>query len=183
MQRTAGRILDEYLVVSARAGDARAFDQLARRWQGKLIAHAWRLSGDADFARDAAQLGWIEIMRGLGRLQDERAFAAWAYRIVSRVCARQIGDAIRRRRLSEALAAQPGIDLQEPGSGHDAITLRAAIRALPAEHRAAIALFHLEDLSVAEVAVALDVPAGTVKTRLMHARRKLRAALGGDDDA
>jgi DNA-directed RNA polymerase specialized sigma24 family protein len=47
--------------------------------------------------------------------------------------------------------------------------------------RAAIALFHFEDMSVAEVAVALDVPAGTVKTRLMHARRKLRAALEGDE--
>ena len=47
--------------------------------------------------------------------------------------------------------------------------------------RAAIALFYLEDMSVAEMAVALDVPAGTVKTRLMHARRKLRAALEGDE--
>jgi RNA polymerase sigma-70 factor (ECF subfamily) len=52
---------------------------------------------------------------------------------------------------------------------------------LPAEQQAAVALFYLEEMSVAEVAVALDVPAGTVKTRLMHARRKLRAALGGEE--
>ena len=58
--------------------------------------------------------------------------------------------------------------------------LRAAIAALPADHRSAIALFYLEDMSVAEIAVALTMPAGTVKTRLMHARRKLRAALEGD---
>lgn len=181
MARTTARILDEYLVISARAGDAKAFDLLARRWQKKLIAHAWRLTGDADAARDAAQFGWIEIMRGLSRLQDERAFPAWAYRIVSRVCARQIGDAVRRRRLSEEIAAQPEAEAQEVGSGHDSTILRAAIRELPADQRTAIALYHFEDLSVAEVAVALDVPAGTVKTRLMHARRKLRAALRGDE--
>jgi RNA polymerase sigma factor (sigma-70 family) len=180
MARTAARILDEYLVVSAQAGDRKAFELLAGRWQKKLVAHAWRLSGDAEAARDAAQLGWIEIMRGLHRLQDERAFPAWAYRIVSRVCARQIGDAVRLRRLSEDIAAQPEAEPGEVGSGHDADMLRAAIRALPAEQRTAVALFHFEELSVAEVAVALDVPAGTVKTRLMHARRKLRAALGGD---
>ena len=181
MARTTARILDEYLVVSARAGDAKAFDLLARRWQKKLVAHAWRLSGDADAARDAAQAGWIEIVRGLHRLHDEQAFPAWAYRIVSRVCARQIGDAVRRRSLCEEFAAQPEAAAGELGDGHDSALLRAAVRALPSDQRATVALFHFEDLSVAEVAVALNVPAGTVKTRLMHARRKLRAALGGEE--
>jgi len=59
--------------------------------------------------------------------------------------------------------------------------LRRAIQALPRDQRAAIALYHLEEMSVAEVAVALNVAAGTVKTRLMHARRKLRAALEGEE--
>lgn len=181
MARIAARILDEYLVAAARAGDATAFDQLAKRWHRKLGAHAWRLLGDREAARDAAQQGWIEISRGLARLQDERAFPAWAYRIVSRVCARQIGEAVHRRRLSEVIAVQPAPEPEPAGGRHDADLLRAAIRGLPAEQRAAIALFHFEELSVAEVAVALDVPAGTVKTRLMHARRKLRAALEGDE--
>ena len=57
--------------------------------------------------------------------------------------------------------------------------LRTALAGLPPEQRAAVALFHLEDLSVAETAVALNVPEGTVKTRLMHARRKLRTVLEG----
>ena len=66
------------------------------------------------------------------------------------------------------------------GDRSDTERLRAAIRTLPAEQRAAIALYHFEEMRVAEVAVALDVPAGTVKTRLMHARRKLRVALSGE---
>ena len=176
----ASRILDELLLVSAKAGDRRAFDALARRWQKKLLAHAWRLLGDADAARDATQESWMEIVRGLPRLRDERAFPAWAFRIVSRRCARSIASAIRRRQEAADLeTVEP--DPNRSGEGVDAERLRIAIRRLPEGQRAAIALYHFEELSVAEVAVALDVPGGTVKTRLMHARDKLRAALGGDE--
>ena len=175
------RLLDEYLLVSARAGDRKAFEALARRWQRKLLAHAWRLLGDAEAARDAVQEGWLEIARGLPRLRDERAFPAWAFRIVSRRCARAVGAAVRARQLAAALDAVAETEAPTAENPGDNDRLRAAIRALPEEQRAAIALFHFEELSVAEVAVALDVPAGTVKTRLMHARRKLRAALEGDE--
>ncbi len=179
--RTKQQLLDEYLVASARIGDRRAFDLLARRWQGKLVAHAWRLTGDVDLAREAAQEGWIEIVRGLGRLRDERAFPAWAYQIVSRRCARCIGRRQQDRALAAA-AAEPADPSAAPEEG-DApamARLRAAMAGLPPDQRAAIGLFYLEDLDVAQVATALNVPAGTVKTRLMHARRKLRAVLEGD---
>ena len=184
MTGQTARLLDEYLVTSARAGDEAALALLVRRWHPKLVAHAWRLTGDPEAARDAAQSGWIEIVRGLHRLQDDRAFPAWAYRIVSRRCARLIGGMARRRALAEALAREPDGAAAVPAEPSDPLEpgrLRAAIRALPPEQRSAIALFHFEEMSVAEVAVALDVPAGTVKTRLMHARRKLRAALEGEE--
>ena len=180
MEREKERILDAYLVASARLGDRLALANLARRWNGKLVAHAWRLLRDDDGARDAVQEGWAEMLRGLPRLRDDRAFPAWAYRIVSRRCARQIARLRGDRRLAEEIAAIPA-----EGGGYepralDAEAVRRAMCALPPEQQAAIALFYLEDMSVAEVAVALDVPAGTVKTRLMHARRKLRAALEGE---
>lgn len=180
MSRGPARILDEFLVASARTGDAKAFALLAERWHGKLTAHAWRLTGDREAARDAAQAGWVEIAQGLPRLRDGRAFAAWAYRIVSRRCARLVGQAVRHRELGEALAGQPEALEAEAGAALDNERLRAAIAQLPPDQRSAIALFYLEEMGVAEVAVALAIPAGTVKTRLMHARRKLRAALEGD---
>ncbi len=174
------RLLDEYLLASIRAGDRKAFELLARRWQKKLLVHSWRLLGDSDAARDAVQEGWVEIVAGIARLRDDRAFPAWAYRIVTRRCARQIDGAVRQRRLSAAI--KPVDEAETPAEfGPDHDRLRSAVRALPAEQRAAIGLFHFEDMSVAEVAVALDVPAGTVKTRLMHARRKLRATFEGDE--
>lgn len=175
------RLLDAYLVASARVGDRKAFALLARRWNGRLLAHAWRLLGDVELARDAVQDGWREIVRGMPRLADPTAFPAWAYRIVSRRAARLIQGLRRDRRLCEAAEQEPADEAVGPDEGNlDAARLRRAITALPPGQRAAVALFHLEELSVAEVAVALDVPVGTVKTRLMNARAKLRAALEGE---
>lgn len=180
MARDGERALDSYLVASARLGDRDALGQLFRRWNGKLVAHGWRLLRDAEGARDAVQESWVEIFRSVSRLRDGGAFAPWAYRIVSRRCARQIRRAQIERRRSEV--AQPTGDEAAP-IAPDAVDARAldrALAALPPEQQAAIALFYLEDMSVAEVAVALDVPVGTVKTRLMHARRKLRESLEGE---
>ncbi|MGV8928408.1 MAG: RNA polymerase sigma factor [Brevundimonas sp.] len=182
MDRTREQLLDEYLVASARIGDRKAFELLAKRWGKKLLAHAWRLTGDVDQAREAAQDGWVEIVRGLGRLRDERAFPAWAFQIVSCRCARQIGRRRRDRALTAAVTMEPvvGPDRAEVADPGAAGRVRAAVAALPQAQRAAVGLFYLEDLGVAEVAIALNVPAGTVKTRLMHARRTLRAVLEGD---
>lgn len=175
------RVLDAYLVASARLGDRSALGILVTRWNGKLITHAWRLLRDEEAAKDAVQEGWAEIVRGLPQLREDHAFATWAYRIVSRRCARQIGHIRGERRLAAEMEAAP-FERQAPEpSVLDVEAVQRAIRILPAEQQAAIALFYLEDMSVAEVAVALNVPAGTVKTRLMHARRKMRDALKGDE--
>jgi RNA polymerase sigma-70 factor (ECF subfamily) len=178
--KTTAQVLDDYLVAAARMGDRRAFGLLAQRWNRRLLAHAWRLLGDQDGARDAVQEAWAEIIRGVARLNDTRAFPAWAYRIVSRRCARLIGRTRKRQRLEETVLAEPEAQTNEAEAATDIEKLRAAIRQLPTGQRAAVALFHLEEMSIVEVAVALDVPAGTVKTRLMHARQKLRAILIGE---
>lgn len=182
MDRTREQLLDEYLVAAARTGDRKAFELLARRWGRKLLAHAWRLTGDVDLAREAAQDGWVEIVRGLDRLRDERAFPAWAYQIVSRRCARQIGRRRRDRELSAAAALEPVPEGESPEAA-DSLSqarVREALAGLPPAQRATVALFYLEDLGIAGTAIALNVPAGTVKTRLMHARSALRAVLEGD---
>ncbi len=182
MQRSRERIFDEYLASAARAGDAAAAARLAEHWHPKLLTHAWRLTGDPELARDVVQDAWADIMRGLRRLDDAAAFPAWAFRIVTRRAADAIRRAQRRRKLNAAYENE-SIECVQSTDGiensADAHAVRKAINALPNDQRAAIALFYLQDLSVAEIAAALEVPAGTVKTRLMHARRKLRAALEG----
>lgn len=181
MDRREDRIFDEYLAASARAGDRAAMDELARRWEKRLVRHAWRLTGSIDDARDIAQDAWLDIARGVRRLDDCAAFPAFAFRIVTRRAADFVRGAKKRRAGAAAFAIEP----RESSAGNDGVeasasapAIASALAALPAEQRAAIALFYHEDLSVAEIAAALGVPAGTVKTRLMAARDKLRVALG-----
>lgn len=179
--RDKARLLDAYLVAAARAGDGAARARLVTRWQPKLLGHAWRLTGDAEMAREAVQDGWIEILRGLGGLRDELAFPAWALRIVTRR-ARRLGgrrglDRARQAPLDDDLADASAGSEGESGDGPDVLarrTLQRGIEALPPDQRAALALVYLHGLSVAEAALALEAPEGTIKTRLMHARRKLR---------
>jgi RNA polymerase sigma-70 factor (ECF subfamily) len=183
VQRDAERLFDEYLALAARDGDREAWARLVARWQPRLLAHAWRLLGDAERARDAVQEAWIEILRGLGGLDDVVAFPAWAYRITTRRCQRAFGRADRQRLVEdagdgeEASSADAAAEDAPLDDALDLARLLAALDALPPGQRAALAMFHLEHLGVAEIAIALEIPPGTVKTRLMHARRRLRAAL------
>lgn len=183
MRQPADYALDAFLAAAARAGGRDAMRQLATRWYPLLAAHAWRLTGDRDVAEEAVQEAWLEILRGLPALRDDHAFAAWAYRITTRRCARLIARRQSDRRLARAVLAEPQeVAAEDRHEGNEVARLKRAMGALPPDQRAAIALFHLQGLSVAETAIALDVPAGTVKTRLMHARRKLRDSLEGGKD-
>ncbi len=178
------RQFNKYLVIRARMGDRAALEQLVTRYQRKLLGHAYRLLGDAESARDAVQEGWVDILRGLYKLQDEEAFSVWAFRIITRKCTRHIARLQRNRKVLKNMQGEPGTAPTTSNDIEQALyhrKLRIALAKLPEEHRAAIGLFYLEEMSVAEVAVALEIPIGTVKTRLMHGRKKLRATLEGDN--
>lgn len=177
MQRKPDRVLDEYLVTLAQGGSREAFAQLVRRWNSPLMRHAARLVG-VDEAKDVVQDTWASALRGLRRLDDPARFAGWIYAIATRRCADSIRSAARRRKL--AAAADPG----EPGDvrsdADNALDLAGAITRLPADQRAMVSLFYGEDLSVEEIAAALRVPEGTVKSRLHAARKRLKHILEGE---
>jgi len=181
--RSKQHIVEEYLVACARLGDRSAINRLVTLRGPALLRHAIRLLGNRDDAHDAVQDAWIEIIGSLPRLRDERAFPAWAYRIVTRRAARIVAGRVRHRAEVNDTAELADIAVDETASmAADARAVRQAITTLPPPQAAAISLFYLEDMSVAEVAIALDVPPGTIKTRLMHARTKLNKALKGDLD-
>ena len=115
-------------------------------------------------------------------LKDDLAFLPWALRIVTRRAAAAVQRRVSERRLAVAWGAEQALTPEafDPPEPPDTALARA-IATLPRDQAAALALFYLEDMRVAEVAVALDIPPGTVKTRLMHARLKLRALLEGED--
>lgn len=176
--RDKKQALTAYFVVAARDGDRGALGDLVRLWHPRLVAHGWRLTGRREAAEDAVQSAWRDIVRGIAKLRDENAFAPWAYRIVTRAAGRQAGR--------QMPVAALDVEVKDEGDGPEEASqhaeLRRAIRALPAGQRAAVALHYFEGLTVAETAVALSIPAGTAKTRLMHARAKLRAFYEGDEE-
>lgn len=174
------KALDALHVAAALAGEGEGWAMLVRRRGPRLYSHARRLSDSHEAAQDIVQDGWIEILRGLPGLREPGAFLPWALRIVTRRAAAEVRGQIVRRRLSRELAAEPEPEPTSTASGDEAALARA-IASLPRDQAATLALFYLEDMRVAEVAIALDVPPGTVKTRLMHARQKLRAILEGED--
>lgn len=180
--RDKKRILSEYLIVSAHAGDRAALDRLCRLWHGDLMRHAARLIGDGEAARDILQDAWVDIVRGLRKLREPAAFPPWAYRIVARKCAAEIRVRQSSRRAAEGLKSEmdgASVDGEaEAERRTDASAIRIAMADLPDEQRTALALYHQDGLSVGEIAVITETPVGTVKTRLMHARRKLAAAFG-----
>ena len=181
MSRTHEDIQDELLVLQCQQGDAEALKTLITRWHPRLGRLAWRLTAEREAARDIVQEAWLAIVRGLRRLDDPARFRSWAYRIVRNKCADWIRRrVVRRDAVSELqdVAAHAGDDPStEADSASDAARLRSALAELPREQRAILSLHYLDGMPVAEIAAALDVPKGTVKSRLYHARNRLKQTL------
>lgn len=172
------RVYDALLVTLVRAGDARAAERLAARWQPRLLRAARRMLGDSEEAREAVQEAWGGICRGWVRLSDPEMFPAWAYGILSRKCADRIrGLSARRARFAPAEAAPEPSEAARAPLRHE---LLAALGQLSAEHRIAAILYFSEGLTLAETAAATGVPVGTAKSRLFHARQHLKDLLEGD---
>lgn len=181
MARSREDILDEWLVLRIQEGDTEALREIVSRWNPRLWRHACHLIGQTDGAADALQDAWLAIVRGLPRLRDPAVFRSWAYRIVSRRCADWIRRRQRDRAVTERAIPDPSdapAPVFDPEADRDDMTaLRQAIRELTVDHRLVLSLHYLDGLSVREIACALDMPQGTVKSRLHNARNFLRETL------
>ncbi|MGB3469476.1 MAG: RNA polymerase sigma factor [Erythrobacter sp.] len=174
-------VFDELLVIMAQTGDSRAFERLHQRWNARLGRTALRYTGSADAARDLTQDCWLAIWKGIGRLRDPRRFRAYAFGVLHRKGAdhlRRIITTRQRERQTastsgEGYAAEPS---ERPRQG-DQSALQQAFAALPPDQRLAAHLHFVEGFTLSEIAEVQSIPAGTAKSRLFHARRKLKAAL------
>jgi RNA polymerase sigma factor (sigma-70 family) len=179
--RTPDDIHDEWLVLRCQEGDAAALGELVERWQARLLRHAARLTGTADEAADVVQSAWLAIIRGLGGLNDPACFRRWAYRIVGCKSADWIRARQRDRVLARSLATEPAGQRESadrPAEADDEIAmLRTAMKELPPEQKAIVDMFYLEEMSLVEIAQALALPLGTVKSRLHYARLALKRLL------
>ncbi len=179
MDKARERVIDELLVMRCQEGSRESFDLLIRRWQRRLWRYARRLTGSNDAAWDVTQETWIAVLRQIRKLSDPAWFAAWAYRIVRNKSADHCRRTGRRRNLADALAKRQRANNDPPREGPgDAVAV--ALRRLPPDRQELLTLRYGQDLNIIEIAVVLGIPAGTVKSRLHHAREQLRKFLEGD---
>jgi RNA polymerase sigma factor (sigma-70 family) len=173
--------MDPSLVSRAQQGDEEAFALLAVGVGNGLLAVAHRILRDVDLAKDATQQALLNIWRDLPQLRDPTRFEAWSYRVLVREC---YSEGRRTRAWSSAaprlVALDPPDHTDALDDVHDRDQLERAFRRLTVEHRAVVVLHYYLDLSIDEIAETLGLPAGTVKSRVHHAMRGLRAALDAD---
>ncbi len=171
--------MDIDLVVRAQRGDEAAFAAIIERSYVRMRAAAYRIVRDPHLAEDATQVALLGVWRKLPKLRDPARFEAWSYRFLVNACA----DEARRTRRS--LPDLPATVEPQAADEHGAVSHRdeldRALEALSVDQRSVIVLRYFLDLKLEDVAEALGVPAGTVKSRLSRAMAVLRDALQAEE--
>ena len=168
---------DEALVARCLRGEVEAFEPLVSRYQRVLYNAAYRLLGDREEARDAAQAALVKAYEKLSSFNPSYRFFSWIYRIV-------VNEALNvreRRKPSASLDADPstGPGIEEALAARERRdSVQAALMRLSGEDREVIVLRHFAEQSYAEIGETLGLPEKTVKSRLHEARRRLGRMLG-----
>jgi RNA polymerase sigma-70 factor (ECF subfamily) len=168
------------LVERARDGDDVAFAELVDLDGDLCYAIAYRILRDVERAQDAVQQAFLAAWRELPRLRDPERFSPWLYRLLVNACYEELR---RHRRWTTNISVLPfeGPSTADPTvTIDDRDTLDRAFSRLTPEHRAVFVLHHHVGLPLADIADVIGVPVGTVKSRLHHATRSLRAAIVAD---
>ncbi|MCG9895143.1 MAG: sigma-70 family RNA polymerase sigma factor [Fimbriimonadaceae bacterium] len=193
MKRTAAD--DQVLIQRAQAGDRGAFDQLVEAHIDRAYQYAYRLARNSDEASDIVAEAFVRVHSALKNFRGQSAFGTWLYRIITN-CAldrRKRDKSGRNVSIDSNINAQgqetvreieddaPTPDVEaERNARETAIT--EALQHLPEYQKAMLIMYHVEALSYEEIAEALDLPIGTVKSRLNRARMALRQQLSGQTE-
>lgn len=175
---------DAELVAAAQSGDRDALDELLRRHERQLLALCRRITGDPTDALDALQEAMIAIVRGLPHFDGRAKASTWMHRVATNACL----DELRRRRrrpagpLPDHEAAAPGSEPDLGARVADRTDLDQALAALPPEFRAPVVLRDLLGHDYAEIAAILDIPPGTVRSRIARGRAALARHLDGNQN-
>ena len=170
------REIDGAVLRRAQRGDHGAFHEIVDHYEGRLRVLAYHLLRDADLMNDALQDTFVKAWGGLPAFRGDAVLGTWLHQICYRICL----DYLRRQKVRPA-GVELDDDLADPTDDVDGLTLRdqvsAALGRLPVEQRAVLLLVDREGYDYGTVAEALEVPVGTVASRLSLARAAMRRAL------
>ena len=161
-------------------GDVGAFDELVRAHEDRVFGICLRMMTDRDAALDAVQETFLTVFRKADRYKAQAAFSTWLYRVTMNTCY----DLLRKekRRRTEPLSETKDPVDPRGADGFESAELRPeieeALLRVPVEFRSALVLVDLQGLSLEQASEILDVPVGTIKSRLFRGRKQLAKSLG-----
>lgn len=178
------------LMCAVQAGDPQAFETLAHSLRSRAFQIAHSLVGSRDDALDMCQETFMKVFKARDSYDSNQPFLPWFHRILRNTCISFLRKHHRIRKTSLSIRNRDGeegdLEITDPGPAPDAGTLaeersllfRKALSTLSARDREILALRHFDELAYKQIAESLGIPEGTVMSRLYHARRRLRDAIG-----
>ena len=166
---------DAAAIRTCRDGDRQAFRHLVERYQAQAIGHAISILGNREDARDAVQDAFIDAFQALNGFDLSRSFYPWFYVLLRNRCYKS--SAARTRLRTDSIEEVEILEPSESMPYEELLMLDRALLELDPEDREIITLKHLDGLSYQELSARLGIPAGTVMSRLFHARSRLREQL------
>jgi RNA polymerase sigma-70 factor (ECF subfamily) len=168
MKDNLSNIENLLLVMAAQGGNAEAFEKLVSLWQKKLWRYVFRLTSDIHAAWDITQQCWLEIIKGLNKLNDPACFKAWAYRIATNNSIDWLKSNSKYQHIS---LDSIEIDCYRK---NDDLRVKELVQKLKSDSRVILSLYYFEQLNIFEISITLNIPQGTVKSRLFTAREELK---------
>jgi len=178
------RIYSEWLVLRSQQGDREALHALLSLWQQRYLLYARQRLGGHEAAQDVVQESLLAICRNLHKLGNPGAFPSWSYRIIERRCA----DWLRRHLRDKAVFTDNAAGVEDVTAVEDhqslhrdntmaQIDTQRLLDGLRPDLAALLRLYYLEQLSLTEIAAILELPVGTLKSRLHYARKQIKQKL------
>lgn len=180
MNAAVQRARDEWIALRCQHGEPEAFADLVREMERPLLYFAQKLLNNEDKALDVLQELWLKAFRNIRRLEKPNLVRAWLYRMTRSLAIDRVRkEAAEERR--ERVHAEEKVEYSDELSFavEDAAAVHQALNQLDLRQREVLVLHFLEEMSLAEIGSILDCPEGTVKSRLHHARKALKAVLRG----
>ncbi len=171
------KTFDALLVLQAQSGNKKALDQLVKRYHKRLCAHSYWYTGDIEASKDIVQDSWGIIINKLDRLRDPNSFGSWAMRIATRKSLDYLNK--KKNSIDKGQSNYTQVENQmEDGNRENIVQkVKMAIATLSQNQQIVLRLFYTQEYSLKEIGNILDISTGTVKSRLFHAREKLKTIL------
>ncbi len=175
--KTPEKVFDGLMVLEYQSGKKKALSILVKRHHLRLCKHSYRYTKDVEAAQDVVQDAWKTIMDKMHTLKDPNSFGCWATMIVTRKSLDHIDRVKRNRKRNEAYRQEDWENSGTDDNVTDIKRLQSAIKELTHDQQMVLKLFYMESYSLKEIGEILDISVGTAKSRLFHAREKLKMIL------